>query len=519
MTNPLEMYEVVQRVGHFIQIHKRREDHRYLHFDFHPKDLISCMSVNKTWRQALTPMLWRVYNEEDMNKLHVPTKLPQANSQYFWYLDIGTPWPADTLKPTQLRQLTICGQVLKTNLGLLQCNRLLSSLVLKLYDGTNYSDIQKALDSVTWLKTLTFHCGETMDPNHLAAFIFNNLDLKELHVSHIRGFERIVTNQPLIHLSSLHLNTQMDDNPGLVHLIRFCPNLEEIWFHGYDTCPFEAIATNIRECCPKVSSIRCLDTFAVNFGEEVISEDELVTLIKSSHRLTDFEMPIFDLTARVCLALLEPHWATLKMLRLYVYGEDYQETLSNAGKILSCCFNLEKIVLVNECHDWQPVDCFGLLEVPWGCKNLGAFTFRGVQYLPQPEEGDFVRDYVQEFEKDPRDLSDLVPMVLDSDANVIRPANTANLACTTEYLSEAGDFVEYVPARMLGKHGWVVHEKSRKPEELALSSSAANTLVRQIIQRTISLPNIRKVTINQYLYCKAGSPELRQCDTFELQEE
>ncbi|KAF9305717.1 hypothetical protein BGZ74_009166 [Mortierella antarctica] len=519
MTNPLDIFEIVQRVGYFIQIHKKREDHRYWHFDFRPKDLISCMQVNKTWRQALTPPLWRVYDEEEMAKLQVPATLLQANSQYFWYLDIGTPWPADTLRPTQLRQLAIRGQVLKTNLGLLHSNRLLSSLVLKLYDGTYYSEVQEALDSVTWLKTLQFHCGETLDPDHLAAFIFNNLGLKELLVSHIRGFERIVTSQPLIHLTSLHLNTQMDDNPGLVLLIRFCPNLEEIWFHGYDTCPFEAIATNIRECCPKASSIRCLDTFAVNFGEEVISEDELVTLIKSSHRLTHFEMPIFDLTARVCLAFLQPHWASLTMLRLYIYGTDALYTLSNAGKILGVCFNLKKVVLANECHDWQPLHCFGLLEVPWACKNLEAFTLRGVQYIPQPEEGYVVWDFVQAFEKDPGDLSDLVPMVLDANANVIRPANATDLACTTEYLSEAGDFVEYVPARTLGKHGWVVHEKLRKPEELALSSSNANTLVREIIQRTISLPKIRKVTINQYLYCKAASPELRQGHTFVLQED
>ncbi|KAG0096061.1 hypothetical protein BGZ93_005077 [Podila epicladia] len=519
MTNPLDIFEIVQRVGCFIQIHKKREDHRYWHFDFRPKDLISCIQVNNAWRQALTPLLWRVYDEEEMVKLQVPATIFQANSQYFWYLDIGTPWPADTLRPTQLRQLAIRGQVLRTNLGLLQSNRLLSSLVVKLYDGTDYNEIQEALDPVTWLRTLQFHCGETLDSDHLAAFIFNNLELKELLVSHIRGFERIVTSHPLIHLTSLHLNTQLEDNPGLVLLIRFCPNLEEIWFHGYDTCPFEAIATNIRECCPNVSSIRCLDTFAVNFGEEVIPEDELVTLIKSSRRLTHFEMPILDLTARVCLAFLQPHWTNLTMLRLYVYGEDAFDTLPNAGKILGVCFNLEKVVLANPCHDWQPVECFGLVEVPWASKNLEAFTLRGVQYIPQSEESITERDFAQAFEKDPPDLSEMVPMVLDANANVVRSANATDLECTTEYLSEAGDFVEYVPARMLGKHGWVVHETLRKPEELALSSSAANFVVREIIRRTISLPRIRKVTINQYLYCKAGSPELRQINTLGLQEE
>lgn len=506
MTNPLELYEVVQRVGYFIQIHKRREDHRYWHFDFCPKDLISCMQVSKTWRQALTPLLWRVYNEEEMTKLEVPLDLCQANSPYFRFLDIDTPWPTDTLKSTQLRQLILRGQVLKSSLGLLQSNRLLTWLDLKLYDGTVYSDIQEAFDSVTWLRTFQFHGGETLDPDHLATVIFNNQDLRELLVSGITGFERIVSNGPLIHLTILDLDTLLDGNPGLIQLIRFCPNLEAIWFHGcntFHTCPFEAIAMNLRECCPKISSIRSRDNYAVISYEQVVSEDELVALIQSSRRLIHFEMPILDLSARVCSALVDSHAASLKLLRLNLYADDPNQTLSNAGKILEKCFSLEKFVLNNDCYDWQPLDCFLLLEQPWGCKSLGALTLRGVRYFAE----DGGHDQPEPFEKDP---SDVVPTVVDAEGNIIRTANATDLACR-EHLASIGEFVKYIPTRMLGKYGWVVQVSSGLvTERQDLCSAAGNRLVARILERTIPLAKIRKVTINHYRYCKAGSPELRQ---------
>lgn len=69
MTSPLQLYEVVKRVRDFITVWKAREDHWYWHFDFQPKDLISCMQVSEAWNQVLTPLLWRVYNDEDINRL------------------------------------------------------------------------------------------------------------------------------------------------------------------------------------------------------------------------------------------------------------------------------------------------------------------------------------------------------------------------------------------------------------------------------------------------------------------
>lgn len=133
------------------------------------------------------------------------------------------------LKPTQLPQLAICDLALRASLGLLRTNCVLTRLDLKLWDDMNYSDIQEAFDGVTWLKTLRLHCGETLDPDHLAAVIFNNQELKELLVSNVRGFERIPSNQqPLMHVTSLHLDTQLDGNHGFAELIRFCTCLENI---------------------------------------------------------------------------------------------------------------------------------------------------------------------------------------------------------------------------------------------------------------------------------------------------
>ncbi|KAF9328878.1 hypothetical protein BG006_008007 [Podila minutissima] len=511
MTNPLELYEVIQRVGYFIQIHKQREDHRYWHFDFRPKDLISCLQINKTWRQALTPLLWRVYNEEEMMKLEVPPELYQANSQYFWYLELHSPWPADTLKPTQLRQLVIRGQALKASLGLLQSNRLLSLLDVSLYDNTSYSDVQKSFDYVTWLKILRFHSGASLDPDHFASFIFNNRELTELLVSSIDGFETLEQHEPMMHLTTLQLDVLLGNNPGLVQLIRFCPNLEVFWFEGYADCPFEAVATNLRECCPKVSSIRCLNTFSIISPDEVLWDNELIALINSSRRLTHFEMPIFDLTPRSTLALLTPHWSTLQLLRLDLHGFNGKDNLVNAGNILACCINLHKFVLHNENRNWLPADCLGLLRRPWLCKRLSAFTMTGIWFEAQAD----VDDSAEPFEKDPDDPNDVEPTMVVSQG-FLGMASSTDLAHSTKNLA---DLSEFVPKKMLGRNGWEVHDKSPVDISEALSSKCGNRLVREILERTISLANIRKVTVNGYLYAKAGSPELRRAKALRKEQE
>lgn len=506
MTNPLELYEVVKRVGDFITVWKSREDHRYWHFDFQPKFLISCMQVSKTWNQALTPLLWRVYNDEEMTKLQVPPEIAQANSEYFWFLDLQSPWPADTLKSTQLRQLAIHGQALKAAPRFLQSNRLLSSLEVSLYDNTNYSDVQEAFDSVTWLKILRFHCGATLDPDHFCSFVFNNPELQELMVSSFSGLDTLGQHEPLMHLTTLHFDLLLWTNPGLVQLIRLCPNLEVFWFEGFGDCPYEAISTNLRECCPNVSSIRCLNTFAVSSPDEVIWDDELIALINSSRGLTHFEMPIFDLTPGATLALLTSNWSTLQLLRLDFHGLNSRDNLANAGNVLACCINLTKLVLHNENRDWQPADCSGLLTLSWSCRNLEAFTITGIYYVAQTND----EDSIEPFEKDPGDPNDLVLMVLDARGKVIRVADATDLARRLEDMAAAREFVEHVPARILGKHGWEVRDKSPVDNSKALSSKHANALVREILRRTMTLANIRKVTINSYLYAKAGSPELRR---------
>lgn len=141
-------------------------------------------------------------------------------------------------------------------------------------------------------------------------------------------------------------------------------------------------------------------------------------------------------------------------------------------------------------------------------QELGAITLTGIYHVARPDD----EDNTEPFEN-PGDLNDLVPMVLDARGKVIRAADPTDPVRTLEELATAREFVEHVPARILGKHGREVRDEPPVDNSKALSSKHANALVREIFRRTITLANIRKVMINSYLYAK---PAIQSFDEDEL---
>lgn len=58
----VELLEIVVRLGQFISIWRPLPHNTYQH-EFVPKDLIACLSVCRTWRDVLTPVLWEIYSD------------------------------------------------------------------------------------------------------------------------------------------------------------------------------------------------------------------------------------------------------------------------------------------------------------------------------------------------------------------------------------------------------------------------------------------------------------------------
>ncbi|KAF9415980.1 hypothetical protein BGZ94_010348 [Podila epigama] len=153
--------ELVIHIGQFVSLWQSNS--------FHPKDLISCIKVCRLWRDAMTPLLWMVYDDKFST---IPESAVHANSQHI-RSGMTTITPV-LLKMTSLRCLSLCGSsfvrpdVLRSILDNNQC---LESLTLDVFrvadpdfdDWRLYLSI-KALCfqfyriKPTWLFRLLEHC-------------------------------------------------------------------------------------------------------------------------------------------------------------------------------------------------------------------------------------------------------------------------------------------------------------------------------------------------------------------------
>ncbi|KAF9311246.1 hypothetical protein BG003_007604 [Podila horticola] len=286
-------------------------------------------------------------------------------------------------------------------MALLDNNPQLASLALHLEDDTRYYEIQSALNTTTRLRTLHLTCGKYPNINHLVQFICNNTELQELDIGYVFDFDHFdMTRTPMMHLTKLRLNSFLDTNPGLVDLIRRCPNLEALAFHARFGCPAETIAENIHECCPHLTSIRCLQGTSFRDASWLLCDDKILLLIAATSRLVHFEMEMVEFTSEICDALLF-HSQHLETVHIYVDDKD-RDTLVHGGKILAACPKLKSFALVSACHAWSPKDGLILLEQPWKSPGVEAFWLDGIMYNGEGEDVD--GDYEDFFEPNPDDL-------------------------------------------------------------------------------------------------------------------
>lgn len=96
-THPLELPEIITRVGHFLPLWGQERATRTgrLKLIFLPKTYLTCLLVSKLWHDTLLPLLWSCYDAEAMEK--VPLITLTRNCTYFrtfcqhrWYTSLIT---------------------------------------------------------------------------------------------------------------------------------------------------------------------------------------------------------------------------------------------------------------------------------------------------------------------------------------------------------------------------------------------------------------------------------------------
>ncbi|KAG0026930.1 hypothetical protein BGZ82_009214 [Podila clonocystis] len=263
----------------------------------------------------------------------------------------------------------MAGDALRWNSDILFANPQISDLSLALDDGHLFSHVQRALESMSQLNTLSLDYVHLDLPDQLFGVLNNNTDLQELHFRHPSGISAFDGCRPLPNLRRIRFYGIWRDNLGLVELIRLCPNLEELEVPGWG-CPVDEIAKNIRECCCKLSSIK--------YWNGDMEEAETLLLIEASPRLVNFHAFVHSFSTKVCGALLvQADW--LEKLSLLIY-DDIKTGVESINRILATCSNLRllEIRFIGDKVSQEEDPPSLWTNDPWKCTKLETLYLTGL---------------------------------------------------------------------------------------------------------------------------------------------
>lgn len=549
--NPLDLPEILMRLGFFLTPWVRAEEKTYIYYVFRPSVLTTARSVNRTWRDTLTPFLWMVFDDTEMNHFHISQATLNANSQYFRSFKIGNPTTITVpYQATQLRHLDISGWIHTRHASnLIRANSHLTELkwaiVSTNMDQTTFSaHLLSALTApLENLQTLSIEQLKACNTHYFPWLLTGLPSLKHLSIRDCSGIERCDAasfDEPFPNLTILRLGCDWYTNPGLAQLVRFCPNLERLFLNPNADCPVTELSKNLRQCCPRLISIECLDPYEAFKVGVMMTSDEYAELIGATKELRHLEMPIGDLDMEIYQALME-HSATLETLDLYICG-DAPENFSNANKLLLACPRLKYFALRNYLLEWNPEAGLAMFAIPWQCRNLEAIVLDGFATLfdaeqiseegessLEAEDGDEeidedaeheTLDGEQEHESEsdlcaidsaeddyPRDDRDDYSDGYFDEHGVEEQlgSDVFNILCVApcqQFAPPEDPELQELQA-FLSKEGWEIDEApTRRVESLALPHKQA--LLGAFLKRAAALPKLRIMYLNGFKYIKRG---------------
>ncbi|KAG0096312.1 hypothetical protein BGZ93_004727 [Podila epicladia] len=279
-SEPSRLPEILMGLGFFLTPWVRAKDRTEFRYEFRTRALAIAIRVNRAWRNTLTPFLWMVFDDTEMNCFNIPQATLNVNSRYFRSLKIGNP-------------TTISWVIASTNADHAAFSaHLLSALTVPLEN----------------LQNLSIEQLQACNTHYFPWLLTGLPSLKHLTIRNCSGIERCDTagfDEPFPNLTVLRLGCKWCTNPGLAQLVRFCPNLERLFLNPSADCP-------------------CQVPYEAFQVDVMMTSGEYAELIGATKELRHLEMPIVDLDMEIFQALME-HSATLETLDLDE-GESSQET-------------------------------------------------------------------------------------------------------------------------------------------------------------------------------------------------
>ncbi|KAF9950855.1 hypothetical protein BGZ72_007553 [Mortierella alpina] len=351
--NPLDLPEIIARIGQFLPLWSGEGFQR----EFDPRPLLRCSLVSRSFRAALLPTLWYLYDGYRMR--NIPQHILIKYSPYFRIITSTGPFKGPFRCRNLIELSTVYGQ--EWSRDLLVSNPGLKRLV---WGGPFHRRIETLEQQQEWELELKALLGlENLDEFRTTGFslgegIFvkvlrnNAARLSNLALSTVAGVTSI-NGLELPHLTELHVTLGCVESPALVDLLRCCPRLQRLSLMGSmskgSSSPPPALmhqqqhlatnnlngninnsnsiiasdrslreheitrlAQNIAECCPELSSIKyttssqsCLVPVHRNYSSQLfLSGSECAALVNATSRLESFSAELMTLDYTLTEALV-----------------------------------------------------------------------------------------------------------------------------------------------------------------------------------------------------------------------
>ncbi|KAF9938440.1 hypothetical protein BGZ67_000163 [Mortierella alpina] len=352
--SPLDLPEIITRIGQFLPLWSGEGFQR----EFDPRPLLRCSLISRSFRDALLPTLWYLYDGYRMR--NIPQHILIKYSPYFRIITSTGPFKGPFRCRNLIELSTVYGQ--EWSRELLVSNPGLKRLV---WGGPFHRRIETLEQQQEWELELKALLGlENLDEFRTTGFslgegIFvkvlrnNAARLSNLALSTVAGVTSI-KGLELPHLTELHVTLGCVESPALVDLLRCCPRLQRLSLMGSmakgSSSPPPAmqqqhhlannnnnntntinlnnsvivnerslrdheitrLAQNIAECCPELSSIKfttssqsCLVPMHRNHSSQLfLSGSECAALVNATSRLESFSAELMTLDYTLTEALV-----------------------------------------------------------------------------------------------------------------------------------------------------------------------------------------------------------------------
>ncbi|KAG0335724.1 hypothetical protein BG004_008353 [Podila humilis] len=536
-THPLELPEILLRVGYFVQ----QWCHDEFYWEIYLSDLVACIKVNRLFYRTLRPLLWTMFHTE-MNRYNIPPESVKANIHHVYYLHILYPDQPSLWDATNLEFLLAHRHLPATSiLDLIRANPRIFCLEWHFPCRGSRKEIEDIIPTLAThlplLRILYIKEWRREKGIDLAPLLQGVPLLQELQFYKIRGFtfdeaffgfsRASICNHPLLHLTTLRLDIEWNQNSAkLENILRLFPSLQHLNFNPLDDCPIVEISKNIKECCPQLKVLNCSRHFdhEITYRIWYPSQEKDRALVEAAPMgVTDFEIPLCDFTAEIAETLLTRFSRTMTRLALYIYcgGDDLSKTIGCLSELLFSFVSLKDLVFSIVGGAWEPAECMELFSKPWGSQDhLQSFELHGVitglcrgQYGTEDGEYDttcppYTGDDV--FEKaDPNPDLSAVRQFCESLGENMQEDGSKE----TDKEEEEG---EGKPVKFLQHNGWTLQPYN---DCAWLESRDGNILFKRFLHHVVSMPCMKAALLNWYSWDKAEEREEKERDEEEEEEE